>query len=110
MGLVLCKKHGSGFVFVCQHISNAVWSDANCNPNPIRHIEFTAPHDVDFANQTLLTLSGWFCPACIEEHHLPLDGMMMDAEPLFLEDTSAIFRPMCPGCFEEWRAQCQTEH
>jgi len=97
--LVVCEQHGNGFMFVCPHVATAISNGSACRD--IRHLDFKAPHDEDLAD---LTLDGWFCNHCVEEHQLPIDGFVADADS-FLDNTNDIFRPMCPGCFEDWRAR-----
>ena len=39
MGLVVCPKHGNGFMFVCPHVSDAVVAGEACHG--IQHLAFT---------------------------------------------------------------------
>lgn len=99
MGLVVCEKHGTGFVFVCPHVARTVSTNSACDP--IRYLEFSTRHDAELAD---LNLGGWFCSTCIDERQLPTDGVVADVDS-FLDDTSDIFGPMCPGCFNEWETE-----
>ena len=103
MGLVVCEQHGGGFMYVCPHVVAAISTDSA--RRDIRYLEFAASDDEELAD---LTLAGWFCACCIDGYHLPTDGCVTDADS-FLEGASAVFRPMCPGCFEDWRSRVNEE-
>ena len=95
MGIVLCPKHGrSGFVFVCPEVAEAVEDKMPCRG--IQRLVHYAGDDPE------LIQACWFCPACITRHKLPPSGPVADPEE-FLNTHSALYRPMCPRCFEEWR-------
>jgi hypothetical protein len=100
MGLVVCSKHGNGFMFVCPHIVTAVRSASAC-PD-IQHLAYTAADDPELDD---IELACWFCPQCIEDNHLPPNGRAVPDADEFINVTSALYRPMCPGCFKDWRAQ-----
>jgi hypothetical protein len=100
MGLVVCPKHGNGFLFVCPHVAAAVFAGSPCRG--IQHLAYTAANDPELAD---LELAGWFCPQCIEDNHLPPSGTAAPDPDGFLEGTSALYRPVCPGCFQEWRVK-----
>jgi hypothetical protein len=95
MGLVICPKHGNGFLFVCPHVVAAVESGSSC-PG----LEYRSYTDPELEG---IELGCWFCPECIAEHRLPPTGTAIPNPEGFLNRTSALYRPMCPGCFEEWQ-------
>jgi hypothetical protein len=99
MGLVVCPKHGNGFLFVCPHVGAAVSAGQPCHG--IQYLVYTAA-DPDLAG---IELAGWFCPRCIEDHHLPPTGTSIAESDDFLKTTAALYRPVCPGCFKDWQAQ-----
>jgi hypothetical protein len=103
MGLVVCPKHGNGFLFVCPHIVAAVLSDAAC-PG-VEYLGYFAKDDQDLEG---LELGCWFCPECVAEHNLPPSGTTF-LDPDGLRIPSALYRPMCPGCFDEWREGVQLD-
>jgi hypothetical protein len=99
MGLVVCPKHGNGFMFVCQHVADAVLSGL---PRPgIQHLAYTAA-DPDFEG---FELGCWFCPQCIASRQLPPSGTVIVDEETFLTQSDGLYRPICPGCFQEWQAR-----
>lgn len=93
MGLVVCPKHDNGFMFVCPEIAESVRASAPC-PGIVR----LAHHAEDGPE---LALECWFCPACVARYRLPPSGSVPDADG-FLNTHSALYRPMCPGCFNAW--------
>src|SRR5687767_14674203 len=99
MGLVICPKHGNGFMFVCPHVVDAVYFDKPC-----RGIEPLTYSSSD-SGLTGIELKGWFCPQCIRDYKLPPDGAAVDDTDDFLNRTSTIYRPMCPGCLAEWQTR-----
>ncbi len=99
MGLVVCPKHGNGFLFVCPHVAAAVRAGAPC-PG----IEYRSYTAADHPGLAGLALGCWFCPACIARHRMPPTGTAILDADVFLARTSELYRPMCPGCFAEWRA------
>ena len=95
MGLVVCPIHGNGFLFVCPHISTAVIAHSPC-PG-IQYLAYTA------ADDPALELACWFCPLCITDNHLPPNGTaILEADEL-MNANGALYRPMCPGCFNDWQ-------
>jgi hypothetical protein len=94
MGLVVCPKHGNGFMFVCPEVTVAVRASAPC-PGIVR-----LAHQAEDGPE--LVLACWFCPACVADHRLPPSGVVPDPDK-FLNAYSALYRPMCPKCFEEWQ-------
>ena len=97
MGLVVCPKHGNGFLFVCPHVFTCVYDGTTC-----RGIQYLTYEDAELAE---FKLACWFCPQCIEENHLPPDGSIVLDDDEFTNRTNELYRPMCPGCFEDWRTQ-----
>ena len=99
MGLVVCPKHGNGFMFVCPHISEAVVAGQPCHE--IQYLSYTdaGPELAGFE------LACWFCPQCMQDHKLPPNGTVIAEGDDFMNGTSELYRPMCPGCFKDWRAQ-----
>jgi hypothetical protein len=98
MGLVVCPKHGNGFMFVCPHVSEAVVAG-----QPRHGMQYLSYTD---ANPLLagMDLACWFCSECIRDHQLPPNGTVMAEGDDFMNDKGALYTPMCPGCFEDWRA------
>lgn len=90
MGLVVCVEHGNGFMFVCPHVAEAVLS-----AHPCLGIEFR-----EYEDPPEVIVGCWFCPACIKVNNLPPTGERVSDE--FLNRTSELYRPMCPGCFRKW--------
>jgi hypothetical protein len=99
MGLVVCPKHGNGFMFVCPHVGEAIVSGRTC-PG----IEYLAYTDADPELQGV-QLDCWICPRCVSDHKLPPNGTVIADGDCFMNRTAAIYRPMCPGCFKDWRSQ-----
>jgi len=99
MGVVLCPKHGRGFLFVCPHVSDAIHAGKPC-PG----IEYLAYTDAD-PELAGIELAGWFCPRCIQDDDLPPNGTVFADGDDFMSVRSALYRPVCPRCFEEWRNQ-----
>jgi hypothetical protein len=100
MGLVICRKHGRGFMFVCPHVVAAVRSSTACHG--IQKIAYTTDDpELD------IELGCWFCPECIQAKHLPQTNSVIPASDVdrFTDSTNQLYQPMCPGCFEEWRAR-----
>src|SRR4030095_11173327 len=93
MGLVVCPKHGNGFMFVCPEVADAVRASAPC-PG-IAQLAHYADDEPE------LVLECWFCPACVTRYGLPPSGAVPDS---FLDTHSALYRPMCPECFGEWQS------
>lgn len=98
MGLVVCRKHGNAFLYVCPHVVEAVQSNSPC-----RGIEYRV---YSAANVGLegFELGCWFCPTCIADHALPPIGTALADPDPYLIVTNSLYRPMCPGCFDDWRA------
>jgi hypothetical protein len=99
MGLVICPKHGRGFMFVCPHISEAVIAGQPCRG--IEYVSYTAA-DPELAD---LEWACWFCPRCMQDHELSPNGTVLANFDEFMKRTAALYRPMCPGCFKDWDAQ-----
>lgn len=95
MGLVVCPKHGRGFImFVCPHVVTAIFSSTACRG--IQHLAYKDPELPE------MEWACWFCPECIDENHLPPNGTAMpDLDRLI----SPLYRPVCPGCFKDWQGQ-----
>jgi hypothetical protein len=98
MGLVVCPKHGNGFMFVCPHVCEAVLAEQPCHE--IRYLAYT---DAD-PELSDIELACWFCPRCIDDHGLPPNGTVIADGDEFMNRTNLLYRPMCPGCIEDWRA------
>ena|SRR5690242_10076228 len=98
MGLVICPKHGNGFMYVCPHVVSAVLSAAPC-PG-VEYFAYFAKDDPELEG---IYLAGWFCPQCVAAHAFPPSGTAVAEADGFFHRTSALYRPMCPGCFDEWR-------
>lgn len=99
MGLVVCPKHGNGFMFVCPHVSTAVHTGSQC-----RGIRLLVYIDADIEDIEDIELACWFCPQCVADHHLPPNGTVLSDPVGYMNTTSHLYRPMCPGCFAEWQA------
>lgn len=99
MGLINCPRHGTGFMFVCPHVSNAIVAGVSC-PG-IQRLAFTDAN----ADLSGIELACWFCPACVQLFELPPGGAAIADGDGFLSRTGAIYRPMCPGCFDDWRTR-----
>jgi len=99
MGLIICPQHGSGFMYVCPHVSEAVVAREPCR-GILRHTYTGA--DLAFAG---IELACWFCPRCVQDHPLPPNGTVIADDNDFMNGKGALYRPMCPGCFNDWRAQ-----
>jgi hypothetical protein len=101
MGLLICRKHGiGGCEFGCPHVAIAISSASPC-PG-IEYRTYTPADDPELVE---FGLDGWFCPDCVREHQLPPDRTALTDVDTFLDRTSALYRPMCPKCFEEWRSR-----
>jgi hypothetical protein len=99
MGLVVCQKHGNGFMFVCPHVRDAVAARESCHG--IEYLTYTnAELELDG-----IELACWFCPACIQDNQLPVSGTVIVDGEEFMKRTGRLYRPMCPGCFNDWRDQ-----
>lgn len=100
MGLVICPKHGNGFMFVCPHICAAVDGGEPCHGIEHHAVDYSdADPDLD------IELECWFCPKCIQVLGLSVNGRnerMADGED-FVNRTAGLYRPMCPVCFNDWR-------
>jgi hypothetical protein len=99
MGAVRCSRHGLGAMFVCPHVATAVLARSECRG--IQYFAYTTD-DPELAD---IKLACWFCPHCIEENRLPLNGTVISNPDEFLNSTSGLFRPMCHECFKEWQDQ-----
>lgn len=96
--LVVCPKHGNGGIFVCPHVVAAV---ATSEPCPgVEYLCYTAADDPELSD---IKLGCWFCARCVADHKLPPNGTAMANPDDFLNAKSALYRPMCPGCFKEWQ-------
>jgi hypothetical protein len=84
-------------MFVCPEVAEAVRGKTLC-PG----IERLAHYAADDPELVTEVMECWFCPACVAGHKLPPSGPVPDPDG-FLNAHSALYRPMCPGCFEEWR-------
>src|ERR1019366_5308596 len=94
MGVVVCAKHGRGFMFVCPHVVNAIDTSSPCCGIELR--QYPDPEVPELGSWDC-----WFCSRCITEYALPATGTIMTDD--FLNRTSSLYRPMCPGCFRVWR-------
>src|SRR5947209_389410 len=94
VGLVICPKHGNGCTFVCPDVAEAVRDKTSCAG--IERLAYSAEDDPE------LVLECWFCPACVAGHRLPPSGPVADPDG-FLNTHGALYRPICPRCFEAWR-------
>ena len=92
MGLVVCGKHGNGFMFVCPHVRDAILEDGPCDG--IQQL----CHSINDLPE--LENCCWYCPHCIAEYRIPPSGIVTDEEAFSVP--SEVHRPMCPGCFDEW--------
>lgn len=97
MGLVICPKHGNGFMFVCPHVSGAVLANSPCPGIELRAYRMFEDDDTDYTK-----IECWFCPQCIATYHIPDGSPVADED--YIERTHELYRPMCPGCFSEWLA------
>jgi hypothetical protein len=89
-------------MFVCPHIVTAVLSGSPCSG--IHYLAYTAADDPELDDIELACwLACWFCPQCVEDNHLPPNGTAVQNAEDFIDLTCALYRPMCPGCFKEWR-------
>jgi hypothetical protein len=50
-----------------------------------------------------IELGCWFCPKCLDRHHLPPTRTTIPDSDGFLTHTNELYRPICPGCFDEWQ-------
>src|SRR6478752_3106476 len=98
MGMVVCPKHGNGFMFVCPHVADAVQCDRACGG--IRQLS----HWIDDLPEVVIGC--WYCPQCVSEHQIPPSGSVTEGEAFRMP--SSIHMPMCPGCFEEWHVRQRT--
>jgi hypothetical protein len=97
MGLVVCPKHGNGFMFVCPHVAEAVLSDGPCGG--IQKLG----HWIEDLREA--PIHCWFCPQCISDYQIPPSGAV--TEDWAYGVPSDLHRPMCPGCFSEWLTRHQ---
>lgn len=96
VGIVVCPEHGHGFMYNCPHLVVAVVTKS---PLPgVEYREYGSDEDPTFR------IGCWFCPACLETHHLPPSGSMAFDADGFPPSAASLCQPMCPGCFQEWRA------
>jgi hypothetical protein len=96
MGMVGCPKHGRGFMYNCPHLISAVTNGSRCAGAVYR--EYAMSDDRSFR------IGCWYCPACVEAHHLPPSGTVPFDSQQFPESVASLLQPMCPGCFQEWQA------
>ena len=96
--LVVCPKHGKGALFVCPHVVAAVAASKPC-PG-VKYLCDTAADDPELND---VELGCWFCPQCVADHQMPPNGTALANPDDFMNGKSALYRPMCPGCFKEWQ-------
>ncbi|QDU19871.1 hypothetical protein [Urbifossiella limnaea] len=96
MGIVICPKHGHGFLYNCPHLVAAVVAHS---PLPgVEYLEYAPSDDPAFL------IGCWYCPACVAAHCLPPSGSVPFDSEKFPEGVSPLLQPMCPECFRQWRA------